>query len=235
MTSVNYILVTGYFVTVTFISLHHVLKLKMEELTSNTEPVISFHKSIPTTTQPNSQFTETNFNHNPPRKQLQWYFKVYFLLFQLVITFCTQTAVVYWTALFPIANMNRTSYGWYIIVDRHGLNLILVLLEFALNRAPVRLLHSIYCAVFLVLYIVYNAIYWSVTKEFIYGNVLNYEKYLGFVIGIIFGGTCLVLPLTQLLGYIAFHLRTRLSDKLNLDDKTEELKTEGVICEQQCH
>ena len=217
LTSVNYIIVTGYFITATFISLHYVLSHKSEkgELAPNTDPVLA---SDP-------QFSETNSNHDPPGKQLQWYFKVYFLLFHLVISVCTLVAILFWTVILPIRNVSSlSSYRVFIMIDRHGLNLILVLVEFFLNKVPVRLLHFIYGAIVLILYILYNAIYWSASKKLIYGNVLNYEKYPGFVIGLIFGGI-LLLMIIQLCWFAAFRLRTRMSNKVSRNDNAEELKT----------
>ena len=230
LTSVNYIIVTGYFITATSISVHYALAHKSEkgELASNIEPALSIDKSNSTPTQL-YQLTETISNHNPPRKHLQWYFKVYFFLFHLVLSVCTMVTILFWTVIFPIRDVSGlSSYQWYIVVDRHGLNLILVLVEFVLNRVPVRLLHFIYGVIVLILYIVYNAIYWSVSKKLIYGNVLNYGKYPGIVLGLIFGGI-LMLMIIQLCWFAAFRLRTRICNKVNRSDNAEDLRTVNVI------
>ena len=236
LTSLNYILVTSYFVVGTCVTLHFVLsgssgQSNLEVPPSNTDPELYDHPSesdisTPTSLTPVVNFDENSTKYDLPGTQMRWYLKVYFFLFSLVICTCTFVVFTFWTVLFPRVGSLKgfTRYESYLLVDRHGINLILIMIEFTFNSHPVRFLHFIYTALFLLMYIIYNLIYWSESNRLIYGDVLNYGKYPGFVVALIASTVFLVLPIIQLLWYGAFRLRRRIAKKLSLNDKSDDFK-----------
>ena len=86
----------------------------------------------------------------------------------------------------------------FLLIDRHGINLVFMIVDFLLNRIPVRLLHFVYTTLFLGFYLAYNSIYWATTGDLIYGKILDYGSSPGKVVGLAAGGGFVVIPLIQL-------------------------------------
>ena len=125
--------------------------------------------------------------------------KVHWFLFNLYLGLCTFVFIAYWVILAPARTVGFSpSLKSYLVIDRHGINFGLMLIDFVLNRIPIRLLHYSYTSLALLLYLVYNSIYWSATGRLFYGKWLDYGSHLGLVFGLVLGTILLILPLIQL-------------------------------------
>eukprot|EP00795_Rhopilema_esculentum_P002132 gene2132-17719_t len=99
----------------------------------------------------------------------------------------------------------------YMTIDRHGINLLILLIDFTLSRTPMRLLHCVYPSCLVGLYFISNCIYWASTGNLVYGPVLDYGRHTGKAVGMILAAVFIIAPLIQLIWFMLYLLRRRLS------------------------
>ena len=178
LTSVNYILCTIYFI---YAAIHVTYRYKkprsqLGEVTDRT------------------QGTEDVQQSREPELKVRA--KVHWFLYNLSLGTCTFVFIGFWVMLAP----NRTrgyepSLHTFLLIDRHGINLCFMAVDFLLNKIPLRLFHFVYTALCFGLYLVYNSIYWTATGHLIYGKVLDYGSSPGMVVGLALGACCVIIPL----------------------------------------
>ena len=86
-------------------------------------------------------------------------YKILWLLSGVSLTNCTVVVISYWLLLSRFDEPLKLNLESYLLIDRHGINLLLLIIEFCLNRFPVQIFHFIYPVGFGVLYGMFNVIY----------------------------------------------------------------------------
>lgn len=166
----------------------------------------------------NSQTTSTAFLR---------FASVHWFLFNVSANVCSFVFVAYWTLIFPIDTAFRNNVHpttTYATIDRHGINLLLLILDFFLSCTPVRLLHFVYSTCTLALFFIYNCVYWASTGELVYGKVLDYGEHTGMAVALVIFAVFIVPPLVQFLWFLLFLLRKKLAvRKDNVIESSYEL------------
>jgi len=157
--------------------------------------------------------------------------KVHWLLFNTSAVVCSFVFGAYWILIFPTDADVRSGdrpLAAFLTIDRHGINLLLLVIDFFLSCTPVRLLHFIYPSCALGLFFVYNGIYWASTGDLIYGEVLNYGSNTGKAVTMVFMAVLVVSPIIQLLWLCLFLLRTKLAAKNEHETELSYQLAEGT-------
>jgi len=178
LTSINYILCTIYF---TYAAVHTTYRYKKprSQLDGCTD---------------GTQATE-DVQQNP-EQELKFRAKVHWFLYNLSLGSCTFVFIGFWVMLAPYRTRGYDpSLHTFLLIDRHGINLCFMAIDFLLNKIPLRLFHFVYTALLFGLYLVYNSIYWAVTGHLIYGKVLDYGSNPGMVVGLALAGCFVIIPL----------------------------------------
>ena len=139
---------------------------------------------------------------------------IHWFLFNVSANVCSFVFCAYWTLMFRTDTAFRNNVDpitTYATIDRHGINLLLLLLDFFLSCTPVRLLHFVYSASTLVLFFIYNCIYWASTGDLVYGKVLDYGKHTGMAVAWVIFAVFIVPPLIQFVWFLLFLLRKKLA------------------------
>ena len=135
--------------------------------------------------------------------------KLYWLLHSTILVICTEVTVIYWALLHDYKRNMALNLRDYLLIDRHGINLILLVIDFSVSKTPVRILHAVYPMLFGTIYTAFNVGYYTVTGEEIY-PILDYANKPGLAFAYIAGGILVVTPLCQHFWYCAYRLRKRL-------------------------
>ena len=142
--------------------------------------------------------------------------QVHWFLFNVASNVCTFVFFSYWILMFPtdtVLKNNEHPLTTYITIDRHGINLLLLLLDFFLSCTPVRLLHFVYPLCTIALFFVYNSIYWASTGALVYGKVLDYGNNTGQAVALVFVAVFIASPAAQFVWFLLFLCRRRLATK----------------------
>lgn len=164
-----------------------------------------------------------------PRKSpkgLEIFTKVHWFLFNVSAILCSFVFLGYWTLFFPTDKTFRSNAHpteTYSTIDRHGINLLVVFVDFFLSCTPVRLLHFIYPSIVIALFFVYNCIYWAITDDLIYGSVFDYGENTGKAVGLVLASIVIISPLLQFCWFLLYLLRQRLSVSRKVDEHPYEL------------
>lgn len=144
---------------------------------------------------------------------LSWIMKLHWLLFNAAANVSSFVVLGYWLFLFSTKKSFGNAVVIYTTIDRHGLNLLLLLVDFFLSCTPVRLLHFVYPSAVLACYFIYNCIYWASTGTLVYGEMLDYGKNTGKAVAMVIVAVFIVPPLAQLAWFMLFLLRNKLAAK----------------------
>ena len=180
LTSVNYILGTIYFIYAA-IFITHRNNLPRSRTGDRTDR------------EPGTADKQQNSEPN-----LRIWAKVLWFLYNLSLGTCTFVFIAFWVMLAPKRTGGyEPTLHTFLLIDRHGINLVLMIVDFLLNKIPVRLFHFFYTTLFLGLYLAYNSIYWAMTGDLIYGKILDYGSSPSRVVGLALGGGFVIVPLIQ--------------------------------------
>ena len=99
---------------------------------------------------------------------------IVWMLMEISIVLTFIIVLLYWIVLTGVFSggylkYSETKQQKFVEINTHGVNLVLLLLDFALHRIPVRVLHFIYVFVVAALYIVLSVVYSLVTEKALYG------------------------------------------------------------------
>eukprot|EP00794_Sanderia_malayensis_P006028 gene6028-6729_t len=187
LTSINHILVTLHMCSSAVISAHYVIKSR---------------ESQPITEQ---EALAKNFSQSRPEEgdTVNLYMKFHWLLCNISTSCCLFVFISYWILVFPIdEDITKNPTLTYITIDRHGINLLIVLIDFVCSKTPFHLLHFIYPSCFICLYFISNIIYWSITKKLIYGKMLDYGASTGSAVGMVIAAVVVAVPIFHLLWFL---------------------------------
>ena len=107
------------------------------------------------------------------RYEMKWYIKLSWLLFNIAQTGSVAVSILYFVFIYPTAVNPHTVTNMSV----HLLNSVIILLEVAISAVPVRLVHAIFPAVFVLAYTVANVVCWSMDKvnNIVYPGVLDWN------------------------------------------------------------
>ena len=146
--------------------------------------------------------------------RIGWREKFYWVLYTTSFIVCIAITVLFWALLFD-ESTSRGAFDLFLSIDRHGLNLVLLLFEFMVNKIPVRIYHYIHPFVFLILYVAFNGVYFEFTGLLVY-DVLDWTNPTNaslLVIGVAVSGLFL-----QFIFYFIDYLKRRFIAKEEDDD-----------------
>ena len=106
--------------------------------------------------------------HYQKKDSLPVKYKILWLLSLTSLTICSLIVIFYWTLLHDFKRKLKLNLRTYLLRDRHGISVFLLLVEFAISIIPVQILHFIYPLGFGVLYEIFNITYFFVTGDGIY-------------------------------------------------------------------
>ena len=163
-TSWNYIIVTLYFVYAFFVSIKGYLT---DEKGKNYRDAESQRSSW---------------------DELSVGLKIFWVFYNTAITICTVVVIMYWALLHDYDKKLSVDLDSYLTIDRHGVNLLLLLVDFFLHKIPFRILHFTFPFAVGVLYAIFNVSYWAGTENIIYSKFdwnQEPEQAAGFMVGLI--------------------------------------------------
>ena len=146
----------------------------------------------------------------PCTESISCFLKIYWALYTISLVSCTEVVILYWVLLHDYKTSTKLNFINYMTIDRHGSNLLLLLIELSINKIPIRVLHLIYAFIYGLIYIIFYAIYWGSTKEVIY-PVLNFSKAPGQAVGYIFLVIFVLTPICYMVFYFVFWIKNRIS------------------------
>ena len=128
-------------------------------------------------------------------------FKILWLLSSVSLTICSLVVIFYWAVLHDFNTPLELNLSSYLLIDRHGINLFLLVVEFFLHIIPVRFLHFIYPFGFGLLYAIFNIIYFFITGDGVY-EFIDWRDNLGQTIGTFIGALVFILIMHIVLFFI---------------------------------
>ena len=145
---------------------------------------------------------------------LRFHHKLLWFLYVISATAGVWITAGYWTVLVgddPIDANNIT---------KHALNSVFMVIDTCLSSVPIRLFHSIYPFLYLVVYIVFSIIYWLLDGTNIQGDpfiykALNYNDFDPTIGGLLAVFLLVVLPILHLILFGITKLRDHLHKKYN--------------------
>lgn len=200
LTSINHIIVTIYFISSSLISSYHIWRSRA----IGSSPIMEEEGLAPNS--PPSQ--------QPQGRLMKSYLKFHWLLFNLSINICSFVFLSYWILVYPNdENIFKNSTLTFLTIDRHGINLLLLLVEQLISQTPIRILHFVYPAGLLLLYFISNMIYWATTKKLIYGKVLDYGNNTALAVVMVTIAIVIAAPIIHLCWFSLSHLFERMFQK----------------------
>lgn len=112
--------------------------------------------------------------------------KILWLLSSISLTVCSLVVIFYWAVLHDFNTPLELNLQSYLLIDRHGINLFLLVVEFFLHIVPIQMLHFIYPFGFGLLYAIFNITYFFITGDGVY-EFVDWRDNLGPTIGTFIG------------------------------------------------
>lgn len=159
-TSANYMLHVCYFLYAFIISIVHINYRPNRKDTSMEMGQYGYDNKL------SHQDQGSNDEDSDSQVSSPLHIKFFWLFYINSLASCTTVVVAYWTILFE--GFDETAFQKYLQVDRHGINLLLLIIEFIFNKMPFRLLHAIYSVIFTLVYLIVNVTYTLVADDLVY-------------------------------------------------------------------
>lgn len=128
-------------------------------------------------------------------------FKILWLLSSISLTICSLVVIFYWTVLHDFNTPLELNLQSYLLIDRHGINLFLLVVEFFLHIVPIQILHFIYPFGFGLLYAIFNITYFFITGDGVY-EFVDWRDNLGPTIGTFIGTMVFIIIMHVVLFFI---------------------------------
>jgi len=120
--------------------------------------------------------------HQDNDDDLKWYHKVNWILFNTNAVAAIFVGVVYWAIIAPYRDPEINARPE--MIHMHATNILLTIIDLFLVSFPVRLLHFVHSALYILAYVVYNLIlHWTETISDVY-PILDWENNLGLAAGL---------------------------------------------------
>lgn len=108
-------------------------------------------------------------------------FKLVWVLHNIAITMTATIVAGYWTVIHDYNEELAMDLDTFLKIDSHGINLVLLLIDFFLHKIPFRILHFIHPFLLACIYVIFHIIYWSVTEDTIY-TATDWKNAPGFTV-----------------------------------------------------
>lgn len=209
MTSLNHIVVFIYVCSCAVMSSIHIWQTRAQS-----QPITNGPMTIEVDSLASHDHQAPQRSYLPGRRCMRIYAKCHWLLFNVSMSLCGFVVFAYWVF---ISHKDKELHEGkdptikYVTIDRHGVNFLLIMLDFLMSSNPVHLLHFIYPLIFVAVYFIFNCIYWAVTKTLIYGSVLDYGNNTGFAVGMVLVAVFVVVPFCHVCWFLLFMLREKLT------------------------
>ena len=135
--------------------------------------------------------------------KLSFPYKLFWILSNITSNMAILVAAIYWTMLHK---GSLSPFHLYLAIDRHGINSMLVLVDFFLTRTACRLLHFTFTSVFIGLYFIYLITLWLTNDVIVYSHFDYNENKKRAAILIILSVT-VAAPLSQILVFLLYRLK----------------------------
>ena len=147
------------------------------------------------------------------KSEIGWREKLYWFLYTSSFIVCLTVATLFWPLL-SNGSSRGGARGLFIAIDRHGINFVLLLFEFVVNKIPVRIYHYIHPFGFFAVYMAFNGFYFEITGLLIY-KLIDWASGYTSIIVIVVAVFSLLL---QFLFYFIDYLKRRFIAKEGSDD-----------------
>lgn len=148
--------------------------------------------------------------------QLPWYFKITWVLYNVVSSAAVMVTAVFFIFLWPM--LNQGGGIDMMNLQLHGINSVIIIIEHLLSAVPVRLYHCVFPLIYGLLYVLFSVIFWAVDhSHVIYPKVLDWNK-PGPTILMVAVLAVVVLPLLQLLYFLFYKLKIYIYKRVVLSD-----------------
>lgn len=138
------------------------------------------------------------YEHN----SITWYQMIHWLLFTLATDLAVGVMLLYWTLLYD----SETSTVDGANANTHLVNGLIALVEIWVSGVPVNFVHFLYTIIFGVIYSIFTGIYYVISDNVIYENVLDYDSAVGRAVGAIFAVVFVLIPLVHIVLFYLQHL-----------------------------
>lgn len=146
---------------------------------------------------------------------ISWYQKIQWFFYVLGNGMSLTVLVLYWTADFN---------GVVSDLNAHLVSGVFALVDLWVSGVPVNLLHSVYLACFIGVYVSFTGVYFGITHEVIY-RVLDYEENLALAATLCVLSAILFAPLLYIVAfYLQYLVKFRILRWLFLPSGTERIQ-----------
>ena len=222
MTNWSQIFSVIYFLTSSFVSLLKILEdrrkhlvpsasLTMDETNSSQNNIkITIEKNVDYHTALMDKEQSDTIDRPAGNRFTEYFFKFNWLMFNLSLMCCTGIVFLHWAFIQDYSQPIKFDVGFYLLVETHGTNLLLIWIHFFICNIPIRIMHFMYVLIVSVIYVVINVTYWYITKDAIY-DILDYAKNPIKATFFILGGWFVLVPIQQILYFLAYKMKLKLS------------------------
>ena len=176
LTNWNLVIGTVYFICITAISGLYGLDSSEEKSgKEDEEQKIGMTKYG---TQPRSE-TQATHGHSDSTVE-KVIFKLLWVWYGLTYIICTVMVALYWAFVTEDFHFDTPELIFSYVND-HGINLVLILIDFCFHKIPVRIFHVVYSITVAIIYIILSVIYNFAADDPIY-KVLDWDSKAGWAI-----------------------------------------------------
>lgn len=129
-------------------------------------------------TQPSSEAQATHGHSDSTVEKV--IFKLLWVWYGLTYIICTVMVALYWAFVTEDFHFDTPELIFSYVND-HGINLVLILIDFCFHKIPVRIFHVVYSITVAIIYIILSVIYNFAADEPIY-KVLDWDSKAGWAI-----------------------------------------------------
>lgn len=137
--------------------------------------------------------------------------KIYWFLFSTSYTTCLLVTLVFWTLLFN-PKQYQEDLNLFITIDRHGVILVAVVFQYAMNMIPVRILHVVYVILIALVYFVHTYFYYISTGHLVY-YIFDWHNSPRMTVGVAFALVGVIFVL-QIILFLFDLLKNKICNKL---------------------
>ena len=213
LTNWTFTILNIYFIfatTLSCIALYHDLKNRSETSPGRDEPTVEI-EMVPA----EDSYGAIDLEVDREKDGLRLHHKFLWFIYEISATGGLWITTGYWSVLIGSDPIDANN------ITKHALNSVFMVIDTCLSSIPIRLLHSLYVLLYLLIYIAFSVFYWLAGgtnvegKPYIYA-ALNYDDFSPTFGGLLVVFLLLVLPLLHL---ILFGI-TKLRDHLHRKYKT---------------
>jgi len=113
-----------------------------------------------------ANYGSVNNETGDQQTKLPVYIKFFWVVYTQALSVATVVVLSYWFIIFD--GELKADFSSFLTIDRHGINLLLIAIDFFLNRIPLKFLHFLYASIFMFVYLIFNLIYTVSANDAVY-------------------------------------------------------------------